>query len=66
MRGNYEDYVLLPDDCAFYECYCWFWWEINADNVYSFEFLEHLQELVRHVEANQEELVDFPLFDERD
>jgi len=65
MRGNYSDYALLPNDCPFSECRDWFWWEINADNVYSFEFLEYLQELVRRVDAGEEELVDFPRLDER-
>lgn len=62
MRGNYENYVLLPDDCAFYECYSWFWWEINADNVYSFEFMEHLKEIVRRIDNGDEELLDIELF----
>lgn len=63
MRGNYENYVVLPDDCPFIECRDWFWASLGEDNVYPKHFLEKLQAMVAAIDSGEVDLVNFSLED---
>lgn len=66
MTGNYDDYVLLPRDNPFEECYAWFWATLGEDDIYPKEFLEYLNELCYQVETGEMKTVpmDRSMFDE--
>ena len=63
MRGNYENYVVLPDDCPFTECRDWFWVTLGEDNVYPKHFLEKLQAMVAAIDSGEVDLVNFSFED---
>lgn len=62
INGNYEEYVLLPGDCPFTECFRWFWHSLGADDVLSKQFLEELCDLVETYDLD-ENLIKFSFFD---
>jgi len=53
LSGNYEGYALLKEDDAYQECYEWFWASINMDETLPKEFLEHLHQMVKDIDAGK-------------
>lgn len=65
MTNNFDGYKLLKDDDPFKECYEWFWQLLGEDNVIPKSFLEHLQEIIRRIDAGEEKLIYFNLDDDK-
>lgn len=63
MRGNYKYYALMPEDCPFDECCCWFWAVLGEDNVYPKSFIEKLRTMVAAIDAGDIDVVDFSFDD---
>lgn len=57
MTDNFANYALLKDDDPFEECRDWFWATLGADEVLPKYFLEELMEIMRRIDAGEEELV---------
>lgn len=57
FEDNQIDYALLKDDDPFEQCYLCFWYDLNDDDTYSKEFLEHLMELAEDAMENSDKLI---------
>lgn len=59
MTDRLGPYGIFEGCDPFEECRDWFWVTLGEDNVYSKDFLEYLEELVRQVEAGEIEVIPF-------
>jgi len=58
LADDWDKYALMDEDIPFEECREWFWQLLGEDNVYPKKFLEDLEEIVRRIDAGEEELIE--------
>ena len=57
MTSNYKRYSDPWSESPERECREWFWASLNMDDIYTKEFLEHLQQMVEDIETGKEKLI---------